>query len=228
MITIDLPDPPLFPVELAPDSRQVRGGEATTRPPSSSIELGQPMVVRLTSKTAQDDKELASYIAAEKGKFQYNYVRLVCSLYPSGGEQFDQAWLEVELTSDSPKSAIAWSMIPDSVHESVKRTSTAKVGAALKFLSSEMQEAEQVDEKLYSIRGYREGTGKPFWEMKRTDLATLDGLFRFHLVVRSPCHEETKGTVKFSTTIGARKFFVFYNQRQENVPVQEFYLNATK
>ncbi|HEX7999970.1 MAG TPA: hypothetical protein VF528_16395 [Pyrinomonadaceae bacterium] len=228
MITIDLPDPPLFRVELTPDSRQVRSGEASVQPPSSSIELGQPTVVRLTSKTAQDDKELASYIAAEKGKFQYNYVRLVCSFYPSEGEQFDKAWLEVELASDSPKSAIAWSMNPNNVHESVKRTSTAKVGAALKFLSSEMSESAQVDEKLYSIRGYREATAKPFWEMKRTDLATLDGLFHFHLVVRSPYQEETRGTVKFSTTIGTRRFLVFYDQRPKDVPVEEFYLGAIK
>jgi hypothetical protein len=228
MFTIDLPDPPLFRAELSPDSRQVRGGKVSAQPPSSLIELGQPTVIPLTSKLAEDDKELAGYIAAEKGKFQYSYVRLVCSFYPSGGEQFDQAWLEVELTSDSPKSAIAWSMIPDNVHESVKRTSTAKVGAALKFLSSEMQEAQQVDEKLYSIRGYREGTAKPFWEMKRTDLATLDGLFRFHLVVRSPYKQETTGKVKFSTMIGTRKFLVFYKQRQEDVPVQEFYLTSSK
>lgn len=229
MITLDLPDTPFFRAELTPDSRQVRGSRAgeLAQPPRSWIELGQATAVRLTG-TMADDKELANYIAAEEGKFQYSYVRFGCSFYSSGGEQFDQAWLEVELTSDSPDAAIAWSMMPDNVHESVKRTTTAKLGAQLQFLSSEMAEAEQVDEKLYSIRGYREGTARPFWEMKRTDLASLDGLFRFHLVVRSPHDRDTRGTVKLTTMIGARKFLVFHTQRPADAPLQEFHLTAIK
>jgi hypothetical protein len=192
-------------------------------PPHSWIELGQATAVRLTSKMA-DDKELANYIAAEKGKFHYDYVRLGCSFYPSGGERFDQAWLEVELTTVSPDSAIAWSMIPDNANDPVQYTSTAKIGANLKFLSSEMQEQEQFSKKLYSIRGYREGSAKPFWEMKRTDLADLDGLFRFHLVVRSPHGQITTGSVKLSTMIGTRKYLVFHSQRRANAPLQEFHL----
>lgn len=230
MITIDLPDETYFRAELTPDPRQVRGDTRTgpTTTPQSYIDLAPATPVRLTEQIAQTDEELANYIAAEKGKFQYNYVRLGCSFYPAKGERFDQAWLEVELTPGAPAGAIAWSMVPDNVHESVKHTSKAKIGATVKLLSSEMEAGEEFDEKLYSIRGYREGTSKPFWEMKRTDRADLNGLFRFHLVIRSPHDQETKGVVKLSTMIGSRKFLVFHSQRSADAPLQEFHLQVGK
>jgi hypothetical protein len=229
MITIDLPDTTFFRADLTPESRSVRGGPNSepTGSPGSWIELAQATAVRLTSKMA-DDKELANYIAAEKGLFRYDYVRLGCSFYSAEGERFDKAWMEVDLTSDAPDTAIAWSMLPDNVHESVKRTSKAKIGSKLQFLSSEMAEEEQVDQKLYSIRGYREGSARPFWEMRQTSLANLDGLFRFHLIVRSVHNQETRGIVRLSTMIGARKYLVFHSQRQADAPLQEFRLAAGK
>jgi hypothetical protein len=230
MITIDLPDEPYFRAELTLDPRQLRadtpGGPSV--PPESWIDLAPVTAIRLTKQMADDDEELSHYIAAEKGKFQYSYVRFGCTFYPSNGEHFDQAWLEVELAPGATGGVIAWSMVPDNVHESVTRTSKAKIGSQLKFLSSEMEEGEQFAEKLFSVRGYREGTSKPFWEMKRTDLADLNGLFRFHLVVRSPHNLKTKGTVKLSTMIGSRKFLVFHSQRAANTPLQEFQLQAAK
>lgn len=230
MITIDLPDTPDFRADLTPAPRSVRGGGTSSEvihAPQSWIELSQTTTVSLTTHMTED-KELVNYIAAERGKFRYDYVRLGCSFYSSNGERFDQAWLEVDLTSSDPNIPIAWSMVPDAIHDSVKRTSKAKIGAKLELLSSSMEEDAQFDLRLYSIRGYRESTSKPFWEMKRNDLAELDGLFRFHLIVRSLKQQETIGTVRLSTMIGSRKFLVFRSQRAENAPLQEFRLAGNK
>ena len=147
------------------------------------------------------------------------------------GEKFRQGtgWKWISLpyqpaVSDVP---VAWSISPGGEYEKVEVTNSAKIGAKFKFLESEMSQSLKGDVKLYSIRGYREGGPQPFWEMKSNDLVELNGSMAFHLVVRSPHDVETHGSVKLSTIIGARKFWVFHSApTHAEEPVQSFVLPA--
>lgn len=232
MILIDEPVQTGFRVNLHEENRIVRGKPsfvADGKGPGSWIDLSPVTSVPLGAKIA-NDPELASFIAAERGRFRYDYVRLRCSFFPVAGETFNKAWLEVELQPSEPNVSdppVAFSIEPGSEYETVEITDSAKVGAKLKFISSELTDSTKKNVKLYSIRGYREGGPKPFWEMQSTDLADLNGTFAFHLVVRSPTTVETNGSLKLSTVIGTRKFLVFHPEHPHaDEPVQKFVLAA--
>jgi hypothetical protein len=231
MISIDEPLQPSFQVSLIEDIRTVRGkpvvAKGSSIAPVSSIDLSPVTAIPLAARMT-DDAELANFIAAEKGQFRYDYVRLRCSFLPRDGERFEKGWLEVDLTPSKPGVSdppVAWSMVPGSEFEKVKVTNSAKIGAKFKLITGEVSQSTTEDIKLYSIRGYREGGPQPFWEMNSNQLVELNGSLAFHLVVRSPSDVETKGSVKLSTMIGARKFWVFHSEvAHANEPVQNFVL----
>ena len=233
MISIDEPLQPGFRVNLQEDIRTVRGKPAVAKGDGKAlgswIDLSPVTAIPLAAKMT-DDAELANFIAAEKGRFRYDYVRLRCSFFPCDGEKFEKAWLEVDITasercvSDPP---VAWSIVPGNEFDKVQVTNSAKIGAKFKLMEGEVSQSTTGDVKLYSIRGYREGGPQPFWEMKSNELADLNGSLAFHLVVRSPSNVDTKGSVKLSTMIGARKFWVFHSAAAHaNEPVQNFVLPA--
>jgi hypothetical protein len=234
MIFLDEPLRPDFRVNLQEDEqiRSVRGKQVPvggSKAPSSWINLSPVTAIRLAPRMT-DDAELANFIAAEKGRFRYDYVRLRCSFFPTNGEKFERAWLEVDIVSSLPDVSdppIAWSIAPNREYEEVEVTSSAKIGAKFKFLTSEVSKGSEKKIKLYSIRGYREGGPQPLWEMKSTDRVELNGSLAFHLVVRSASNVETKCSVKLSTMIGARKFWVFNSvPKHADEPVQTFVLPA--
>jgi hypothetical protein len=230
MISIDEPIQPSFRVALQEDIRIVRGrpaiAQGSGKAPLSWIDLSPVTAISLAANMTED-AELANFIAAEKGQFRYDYVRLRCSFFPCGGERFEKGWLEVDITPSKPgvsNPPVAWSMVPGSEFEKVKVTNSAKIGAKVKLIG-EVSQSTTEDVKLYSIRGYREGGPQPFWEMKSNELVELNGSLAFHLVIRSPSDVETKGSVKLSTMIGARKFWVFHSEAAHtNEPVQNFVL----
>jgi hypothetical protein len=231
MIFIDLPELPLVRVGLLEEeSRSVRGGAVSARQdhqPTSWIDLSPVTTIPLTPEMSED-KELVNFIVSERDRFRYDYVRLRCSFHPTGDEKFEKAWLEVTLSPGGPVAGdppVAWSMAPGAQYDTVESTNSAKIGAKLKFLSSEVSESSKAGVKLYSIRSYRESTANPSWEMKTHELADIDGNFAFHLVVRSPNEVKTMGTVRLSTIIGKRMFWVIKTEQPHaDEPVQDFVL----
>lgn len=237
MILIDEPSEPAVRTYLQEEARVVRGKAADAsgpgkawNPPGSWIDLSPVTTIPLMDKMT-DDPELANFIASESGKFRYDYVRLRCSFFPSNGERFEKAWLEVNLepvqpvASDAP---MAWSIVPGTQYDTVEVTNSAKIGAKFKLVSGEVSQAAKGNVKVYSIRGYKEGGPKPFWEMNSNDMADLNGSLAFHLVVRSPVSVETRGLVKLSTMIGTRKFLVFHSKAEgAEKPTQSFVLPAS-
>jgi|ERR1700687_34843 len=85
MISIDEPLQPSFRVALQEDIRIVRGkpaiAQGSGKAPVSWIDLSPVTAISLAAKMT-DDAELANFIAAEKGQFRYDYVRLRCSFFP--------------------------------------------------------------------------------------------------------------------------------------------------
>src|SRR5215471_3702703 len=96
VLSINLPEPVTRRMELVPEPRQEKGGTSILQV-SSWIELSDPQHVRLGKDPVSDDKELAQFLAANDGRYRYDYVRLGCTFCPQNGERFEKAWLNVTI-----------------------------------------------------------------------------------------------------------------------------------
>jgi len=234
MMILDAPLEPAVRVQMREKVREVRGSRRNGNegPPRSWIEISPVTSIALSAKMTED-KELANFIESQKATYRYDWVRLFCSFFPEQGETFEKAWLNVDLSANGAAQPdalpIAWSVTPETQYDSVQRTLSATLGSELKFtpakVTAGLSGQETAALKRYFIRSYSVGGAKPFWEMAHTDLASINGSFAFHLVIRSSRATETKGVVKLSAVIGARTFLVFRSERAHaDEPVQEFLL----
>jgi hypothetical protein len=227
MILIDRPDTPSRRMELIAEPRKDRG-DFDPFEVGSWIELSDPLAITLNKEPVGDDKELAQFLSANNGQFRYDYVRLGCTFAPQAPERFEKAWLTVSLKApdgDSSLPPISWSIFPLDNYDEMEESTSAKIGASVQIFSAEVGGDKKVTKKLYNLRGYREGKPNPYWEMISTATASLDGILRFHMVVRSPAGTATVGEVRLQAVISNRAFVAFRQKRQfDQSPSQEFHL----
>jgi hypothetical protein len=228
MITFEVPASHSTRMVLVAEPRRERG-EVSIVEPTSWIDLNDPVSLTLQQQPVHEDKELERFLAADDRRYRYDYVKLGCTFGPQGSERFEKAWMKVDLKAvgESPleEQPICWSLFPLNEYDQVEETLSTKIGSSAKVLSAEIGASSKVTRRLYSIRGFREGGSKPFWEMYGTEAASLNGVFRFHMVVRSPADAHTMGEVRLEAVISNRSFFVFREKRPYNdLPVQEFHL----
>jgi hypothetical protein len=228
MLSIDLPDPEFQRMELVAEPRVEKGSSPAILPVSSWIELADPQHIQLTTTPVGDDKELEQFLAANNGQYRYDYVRLGCSFCPQNGERFEKAFLAVTLKSDgtpTPEVPISWSIFPLTDFQSAKETTSAKIGGKGKIVNAEIGGAREVEKRLYSLRGFREGKPNPFWELYSNQTEALEGCLRFHMVVRSAAASPTIGEVRLEAVISNRSFVVFRKKRPfDQTPSSEFRL----
>lgn len=205
------------------ETRRYRGDWG---PIKSSIDLSRPFVAPLTKEMGVGDSELAIFLRGDEGKFRYDYVRLCCSFHSILPERFEYALLTVKLTSDDQSAdPVAWSISPSGTYDEVERSSSTKISGNFRIISAEIGNSVRSSEKLFSIRGYGEGSPSPSWEMTANEVSSLEGLLRFHLVVRSPVNNFSKGEASLKTTISNREFMVFRTKHPlDSSPSLEFEL----
>jgi hypothetical protein len=214
-MNIELPDAVSQRMELVAEPRQEKGG-SPGGPLSSWIELSEPQHIILRKDSAVDDKELHEFLAGNDGRYRYDYVRLGCTFCPQNAERFEKAWLSVLLTpeGDPPASPpISWSLFPLDEFEKVEETISTKIGSSAKILSAEIGGSSKITKKLHSLRGYREGGPNPYWELYGTSASSLDGILRFHMVVRSTAISPTLGAIRLEAVISNRSYVLFRDKR---------------
>lgn len=230
MLSINLPDPDFQRMELVAEPRVEKGSSPSLLQVSSWVELSDPQYIQLSTTPVGDDKELERFLAANKGQYRYDYVRLGCSFCPENGERFEKAFLTVTLKPDgAPPSElpISWSIFPLTDFRSAKETTSAKIGATGKIVTAEIGGTSEVEKRLYSLRGFREGKPNPFWELYSNQSDNLEGSLRFHMVVRSTAGSPTLGEVRLEAVISNRSFVVFRKKRPfDQTPSSEFRLPA--
>jgi hypothetical protein len=231
MFSIELPEATYRRMELVAEPRSEKGGafgSAPTSPPSSFINLYDPQHRMLVKTTVDGDKDLEAFLAANDGRYRYDYVRLGCSFEPRNGERFDKAWLKVELKTQTPLAVdtpIAWSIFPLETSQDVEESTSTKFGSTAKLLTAEIGSSTKIAKKLYSMKGYREGKANPFWELYSNEAEALDGIVRFSMVVRSPAGVATMGEVRLEAVISNRSYVIFREQRPfDETPSAEFEL----
>ncbi len=212
---IQLPEPVPHRMELVASPRHEKGAPPTASV-NSWIELSDPQHIVLSKALGSDDQELAQFLEANDRYYRYDYVRLGCTFCPQSGEQFEKAWLTVTLKpeagqpSDMPTS---WSIFPREGYDTIEETVGAKIGVSAMILNGETSASSKIPRKVYNLRGYRGGTPDPYWEMYGNQQRALDGVFRFHMVVRSAAPSSTLGEVRLEAVISNRSFFVFREKR---------------
>ncbi|MBB5057329.1 hypothetical protein HDF16_002014 [Granulicella aggregans] len=235
MFSIDLPEATYRRMELVSEPRIEKGIAADAfSVPSSFIELSDPQHLMLQKTAVDGDKELEAFLAANDGRYRYDYVRLGCSFGPQNGERFEKAWLKVELKPEAPVAVdpvtavhgpIAWSIFPVDTSQELEESTSTKFGSTAKLLSAEIGSSTKIAKKLYSMKGYREGKANPFWELYSNQADALDGVVRFHMVVRSPVAVATLGAVRLEAVISNRSYVIFREQRAfDETPSAEFVL----
>jgi hypothetical protein len=228
MLSIDLPDPNFQRMELVAEPRVEKGGSPSPLQVSSWIELADPQHIQLSTTPVFDDNELEQFLAANKGQYRYDYVRLGCSFCPQNGERFEKAFLTITLKPDGappPEVPVSWSIFPLTDFQCAKQTTSAKIGGKGKIVTAEIGGAREVEKRLYSLRGFREGKSNPFWELYGNESEALEGSLRFHMVVRSTAASPTLGQVRLEAVISNRSFVVFRKKRPfDQTPSSEFRL----
>jgi hypothetical protein len=231
MFSIDLPEATYRRMELVAEPRIEKGVAAEAfSAPNSFIELSDPQHLTLVKTAVDGDKELEAFLAANDGRYRYDYVRLGCSFGPQNGERFEKAWLRVELKPGAPVTVdppMAWSIFPVDTSQELEESSSTKFGSTAKLLSAEIGSSTKIAKKLYSMKGYREGKANPFWELYSNQADALDGIVRFHMVVRSPAGVTTVGAVRLEAVISNRSYVIFREQRPfDDTPSVEFELGC--
>jgi hypothetical protein len=228
MLSIDLPDLDFQRMELVAEPRVEKGSSPSPVQVSSWVELADPQHIQLSTTPVFDDKELEQFLASNKGQYRYDYVRLGCSFCPQNGERFEKAFLAITLKPDGPAPSevpISWSIFPLTDFQNAKQTTSAKIGGKGKIVSAEIGGSSEVERRLYSLRGFREGKPNPFWELYSNQTEALEGSLRFHMVVRSAAASPTIGEVRLEAVISNRSFVVFRKKRPlDQTPSSEFRL----
>jgi hypothetical protein len=228
MLSINLPEPTFRRMELIAEPRQEKGSPSWGPHVNSWIELSDPQHIRLAQNPVGEDSELEQFLAADQGRFRYDYVRLACTFCPENDERFEKAWVTVTLKAESasPQSVpISWSIFPLAEYDNVEETVGTKFGSSAKILSAEVSASSKVATKLYNLRGFREGKSNPYWELYSNNANSLNGVLRFHLVVRSAQDSPTLGEVRLEAVISNRMFVVFREKRAfDQTPSSEFRL----
>jgi hypothetical protein len=227
MFSIELPEPTYRRMHLVAEPR-LEKGIAPFSAPTSFIELSDPQYLMLQKTAVDGDKELEAFLAANDGRYRYDYVRLGCSFGPQNGERFEKAWLNVTLKPEAAGGAeapISWSIFPVDASQDMEQTTSTKFGSTAKLLSAEIGSSAKVVKKLYTLKGYREGKPNPFWELYSNEADALDGIVRFHMVVRSPASVATLGEVRLEAVISNRSFMLFREKRPfDQTPSAAFHL----
>jgi hypothetical protein len=227
MISISLPDTRSSRMELVSETRKEKGGDFAPLEPVSWVELSEPASITLR-EPAGDDKELGQFLSANDGRFRYDYVRLGCTFRASPPERFEKAWLSLTLKaqdSQSSEAPISWSIAPVNDYDLSEENTTAEIGTSGKILTAKIGAGTKISKKVYSVRGYREGNSNPYWELISTEATSLEGILRFHTVVRSPAEIVTVGQVRLEAVISNKVFVAFRHKRFfDQTPSQEFQL----
>jgi hypothetical protein len=215
-------------MELVGNPRTTKSIGPSFLDPISWIELSEPASTTLKKDPVDDDKELAQFLAAQDARYRYDYVRLGCTFRANPPERFEKAWLSVTLsTQDAPttENPISWSIAPVTDYDLMEQSTTAEIGSTFKILTAKAGGGTKISRKIYKLLGYREGNPNPYWEMMSTDSTSLEGILRFHMVVRSPAKGITVGQVRLEAVISERSFVAFRQKRSfDQTPSQEFRL----
>jgi hypothetical protein len=215
VITIEMPDPPMQDLVLAPKEDDFRGEAAepeAREPLPHRISIGGPVHRRIKAD-ATDDVELRRFLKDEAADWDFYLLHLTCTLRPAEEEPFTEALIELDLAQAGGAGApIAWSMQPDRMVDPVEVSRTVNLGPTLKILgvglNMKAEQQRKITKQEVFLEAMYELESTPSWGLYRTSSTKLRGLYRFHLVVRTPKDSTVSGTTLVEVKVRRRRFGV--------------------
>ncbi len=206
--------------ELREQVRTVRrGSRSTLSKLDATIILTSPLAIPLTDALIGKDEELAAFWAKEKGRYRYDYVTFRCDLGAAAEKPFQTVWVEVGLEAAHEEGeTMAWSVAPKLLEDSRKTKTMVKLGAKFSMFSPEVASEAEAETKQWSLRARGEHTTRPYWELRATDKAVLEGTYGFHLVVRSTAGVPVAGSLSARAVVADRTFLIFVSESELDQP----------
>ncbi|MFJ7590762.1 hypothetical protein ACIQZO_25940 [Streptomyces sp. NPDC097617] len=199
MIEFDDPQLPEQDLVLLPDEA-LRGdehpgaGQNPDAPPPlrGRVRLGGPLAQRLTHDQLAGDPDLADYVTAQAGMYEYYLVRLSLTFAPTPQRprlEFAHLALDLSAKPETPP-PVAHSMDPMRLTDAVQVTQTRRLGPQLSLLGADASLGEVGRSQEFTTHqpfaqalGLHEST--PGWEFRRTVATELTGCHVLRLVIRT-------------------------------------------
>ena len=158
----------------------------------------------------EGDNELAMFLSAERGRFEYHVVRATFTFVDSEAEPLDSAWVKIDLSSteedgDGLEGPIAWSMEPEQLAVPSGVVQTAEIKANAKLFTAGLSRQAAVGDEVY-LRSRHSGSTRPTWYLSRTARHPLDGDVDLRLVMRIPARTRALAQVSAGAQIRTKKF----------------------
>jgi hypothetical protein len=209
---IVIPELDMLDLELFPETRAVKKGEAPSKVPLDGwVSLGRPQVLALRPQE-MTDPSLKLALEAQQDRVAHFLVHLACTFKAPEDARLDNAWLEVLLACEDPQAPppIAWSMAPKVERE----TATLKTSLELKpsfkgygvelslgGISSETNRETQAEVHLEALN---ELQSNPTWEFTKTPHRAIRGVHRLELIVQAPRRHRCTGAVSLRASVSRK------------------------
>jgi hypothetical protein len=213
MTAVELPEPPQQDVVLEANEEYVRRGDsdpASKEPVRHRVSVGGPIHRRIDADTT-DDAELRHFLKEEAADSDFYLLHLTCTLKHDEDEPFTEALLELDLTAaGAAVPPIAWSMQPDRLSHAVEVSRKVTLTPTMKILGVGVEVAGEAGRTVVKQQAFLEAMyeleSTPSWGLYRTSSTELRGLYRFHLVVRTPKNTTVTGTTTIEAKVRRKRF----------------------
>jgi hypothetical protein len=177
--------------------------------------IAAPQVLNLTPEHIRDDPETAGFTDIDD-LLAFDLLTLSCTFHPSDREPFEEAWIGVQLQSETKAkgAAIAWSMKPLHDDDLVEESGKVKLEAGLKFpgtaeptIGIEVGNESQRKQGFLTAFGLQESNS--YWYFRTTKQRHIVGSYRLALIIRRPKGIITRGAVSAKATVRKSAALVF-------------------
>lgn len=229
MTRIQVPDPPLHSVMLAPDERQTLGSASSADPQHDRISVGRPAFAPLDLETVDADSRV--FVQSRPGS-AYWLLAVTCSFRALDDKPIETAWLELRLETIRPDGMApptAWSMEPLVLQDPTEITSVVTLDASLKLKSgigpveggpsAKRETTEKLTKRRPYLEAFREGTDRPSWIFTRTESTDVRGVHRLRAVAELPAGASGQVETRVGATLRLKRFgLVPYRANLDDVP----------
>jgi hypothetical protein len=207
MIEIEVDEAPELDARLLPQDEATKGVEtagADVKPLHGCFSIGTPVVQPFTDELAAQDKDLGQFLVRERD-YRFHLVHVACTFRPERDTPFEAASLQIRLQAEGGAEAIAWSMSPERLTDSVHYSRKIGVTSELKVfeVNAETEKSGETRDVYVEASGLLQSD--PAWEFTRTDRVPISGSHRLFLVVRAPRDAVVTGDLELSMTLRLRR-----------------------
>ena len=192
---------------LEPEDRVTLGNrDERGEPLGERISIGGPEVAPVTAERAAGDDEVLQTLAQHAGNFQFQMVVLGCTFEPYDNERFDRAWVQIRLSADGAKPAIAWSMFPARSTRAYTLSRQIEVGATLQFAAAKVSGGEEREGEEAFVEARNLLRSDPTWRFTRIEGQEIRDEHRLVLMVKAPADVQTTGEIRLRAILRRRNF----------------------